>query len=138
VDSQHFTAVGDSLTLCRFVGERGFGRTLGEDYAEMIRCVTGWDVTAPDLDRIGERIVNLERAFNVREGAGRRQDTLPARVMDEPIPDGPRAGMRCSREELDGMLDAYYRLRGWSARGVPSRGKLEELGLGFAASDLGV
>ena len=134
VDSQHFTAVGDSLTLCRFVGERGFGRTLGEDYAEMLRCVAGWDVGAAELDRIGERIFNLERAFNVREGAGRREDTLPARVLDEPIPDGPRAGMRCSREELDGMLDAYYRLRGWSAQGVPSRGKLEELGLGFAAA----
>ncbi len=138
VDSQHFTAVGDSLTLCRFVGERGFGRTLDGDYAETLCCVTGWDVSAADLDRVGERIFNLERVFNVREGAGRREDTLPARVLEEPIPDGPRAGMRCSREELDGLLDDYYRLRGWSTRGVPSRGKLEELGLGFAAAVLGV
>jgi aldehyde:ferredoxin oxidoreductase len=127
--SQHFTAVGDSLVLCRFTSERGFGLFLGEPYAAMLRAVTGWDVTADDLERAGERIVNLERLFNVREGVRRRDDVLPWRVMHEPIPDGPSAGMYCPPEELSAMLDEYYGLRGWDADGVPTPARLASLGL---------
>jgi aldehyde:ferredoxin oxidoreductase len=130
VRSQHFTAVGDSLVLCRFTSERGFGLFVGEPYAAMVRAVTGWDVTAEELERIGERIVNLERLFNVREGVRRRHDTLPWKVMHEPIPDGPSAGMYCPPAELAGMLDEYYRIRGWDAEGVPGRERLAALGLG--------
>ena len=57
--SQHFTAVGDSLVMCRFTSERGFGLFVGEPYARMVRAVTGWDVTAEELERVGERIINL-------------------------------------------------------------------------------
>ncbi|HXU89035.1 MAG TPA: aldehyde ferredoxin oxidoreductase family protein [Methylomirabilota bacterium] len=127
--SQHFTAVGDSLVLCRFTSERGFGLFVGEPYAAMVRAVTGWDVTVDELERTGERIVNLERMFNVREGVRRRDDTLPWRVMHEPIPDGPSAGMYCPPDELGAMLDAYYGLRGWDADGVPTPGRLAALGL---------
>jgi aldehyde:ferredoxin oxidoreductase len=127
--SQHFTAVGDSLVLCRFTSERGFGLFLGEPYAAMVRAVTGWDVTAAELERTGERIVNLERMFNVREGVRRRDDTLPWRVMHEPIPEGPSAGMYCPPDELGTMLDTYYGLRGWDADGVPTRARLAALGL---------
>src|SRR5439155_3452318 len=66
--SQHFTAVGDSLLRCRFTSERGFGLFVGEPYAEMVRAGTGFDMTVEELERVGERIVNLERLFNVREG----------------------------------------------------------------------
>jgi len=127
VRSQHFTAVGDSLVLCRFTSERGFGLFLGEPYAAMVRAVTGWDITVEELERTGERIVNLERMFNVREGVRRRDDVLPWRVMHEPIPDGPSAGMYCPPEELETMLDAYYQLRGWNADGVPTRARLANL-----------
>jgi aldehyde:ferredoxin oxidoreductase len=127
--SQHFTAVGDSLVLCRFTSERGFGLFVGEPYAAMVRAVTGWDVTVEELERTGERIVNLERMFNVREGVRRRDDVLPWRVMHEPIPDGPSAGMYCPPEELATMLDAYYGLRGWDADGVPTSARLASLGL---------
>ena len=129
VRSQHFTAVGDSLVLCRFTSERGFGLFVGEPYAAMVRAITGWDVTPEELERIGERIVNLERLFNVREGVRRRDDTLPWKVMHEPIPDGPSAGMYCPPEELAGMLDEYYRIRGWDADGVPGSERLAALGL---------
>jgi aldehyde:ferredoxin oxidoreductase len=129
VRSQHFTAVGDSLTMCRFTAERGFGLFLGEPYAEIVRAVTGWDVTVEELERIGERVINLERLFNVREGVRRGADVLPWRVMHEPIPDGPSAGMYCPPDELAGMLDEYYRLRGWDAEGVPTPGKLADLGV---------
>ena len=127
--SQHFTAVGDSLVLCRFTSERGFGLFVGEPYARMVRAVTGWNVDVEELERIGERIVNIERLFNVREGVRRGQDVLPWKVMHEPIPEGPSAGMYCPPAELDAMLDAYYALRGWDADGVPSRSRLSSLGL---------
>jgi aldehyde:ferredoxin oxidoreductase len=127
--SQHFTAVGDSLVMCRFTSERGFGLFVDEPYARMVRAVTGWDVSVEELERIGERIVNLERLFNVREGVRRSQDVLPWKVMHEPIAEGPSAGMYCPPEELAAMLDAYYALRGWDADGVPSRSRLVSLGL---------
>ena len=129
VRSQHFTAVDDSLVLCRFTSERGFGLYVDEPYARMVRAVTGWDMTTEELERIGERIVNLERLFNVREGVRRSDDALPWRVMHEPIPDGPSAGMYCPPEELGGMLDRYYALRGWDADGAPTRERLGALGL---------
>ena len=127
--SQHFTAVGDSLVLCRFTSERGFGLFVGDPYVAMLSAVTGWDLTVEELERAGERIVNLERLFNVREGVRRRDDVLPWKVMHEPIPDGPSAGMYCPPEELSAMLDEYYRLRGWDADGVPSRERLAALGV---------
>lgn len=129
VRSQHFTAVGDSLVLCRFTSERGFGLFLGDPYAEMVAAVTGWDVTADELERIGERVINLERLFNVREGVRRSADVLPWRVMHEPIPAGPSAGMACPPAELAEMLDEYYRLRGWDDDGVPTPARLAALGV---------
>jgi len=127
--SQHFTALGDSLVMCRFTSERGFGLFVGEPYATMVRAVTGWDVTVDELERVGERIINLERLFNVREGVRRAQDVLPWKVMHEPIPEGPSAGMHCPPAELSTMLDDYYALRGWDADGVPTRSRLAALGL---------
>ncbi len=136
IRTQNFTALGDSLTQCRFVSERGFGMTIKETYAEMINAVTGWNLTTEEVERIGERICNVERAFNVREGISRGDDKLPYRVMEEPVPNGPHQGMRCSREELDQMLDEYYRLRGWMDQGIPTEEKLHELGLDFVVDDL--
>jgi aldehyde:ferredoxin oxidoreductase len=79
--------------------------------------------------RIGERIVNLERLFIAREGITREDDTLPARFLHEPLPEGsgPSTG---SVLELEPMLDEYYRARGWDLEtGLPTRDKLSELGL---------
>jgi aldehyde:ferredoxin oxidoreductase len=129
IRSQHFTAVGDALVLCRFTAERGFGLFLDEPYAAMVRAVTGWEMTVEELERVGERIVTLERLFNVREGVRRADDVLPWRAMHEPIPDGPSAGMYCPPEELEAMLDEYYRLRGWDDKGVPTPERIAALGL---------
>ena len=137
VRSQNFTAIGDSLVQCRFVSERGgYGLFINETYAHLLNCVTGWDLSVADIEQIGERICNLERAFGVREYVRRRDDRLPYKAMHQPIPDGPSAGMYCPPDELDSMLDEYYRLREWSADGVPSRSKLEDLGLAEAAAAL--
>ncbi len=129
VRSQHFTAVDDSLVVCRFTSERGFGLYVEEPYARMVRAVSGWDMSVEELERVGERVINLERLFNVREGVRRKDDVLPWRVMHEPIPDGPSAGMHCPPEELSMMLDRYYSLRGWDADGVPTRERLGALEL---------
>ena len=127
--SNYFTAVGDSLVICRFIAERGLGTPLNEDMAKIVNAVTGWSLSLQDLERIGERIYNQERLINVQRGASRKDDTLPYRVMKEPIPGGPAKGRHCPQEELDHMLDRYYALRGWSADGIPTDAKLQELGL---------
>jgi aldehyde:ferredoxin oxidoreductase len=127
--SQHYTAVGDSMVLCRFTGERGFGMLLNEAFSEMVNGVTGFGMTTQDLERVGERVINLERAFNVREGVRRKDDLLPYRVMHEPIPFGPSKGRYCPPAELDQMLDEYYALRQWSSDGVPTKERLASLGL---------
>jgi aldehyde:ferredoxin oxidoreductase len=135
--SQHFTAVDDSLVMCRFTSERGFGLFVNDVYAGLVSAVTGWRMDVAELERVGERIVNLERLFNVREGVRRRDDVLPWRVMHEPIPDGPSAGMHCPPDELARMLDAYYALRGWDADGVPTPERLVDLGLDAVPGVLG-
>lgn len=76
--------------------------------------------------QIGERIWNLERLFNLKAGFSRKDDTLPPRILKEPIKSGPSKG---EIEELDKMLDDYYKVRGWDNDGVPGEGKLKELEL---------
>jgi len=135
VMSQNFTAVGDSLIMCRFVQERALGSGNNEATAGLLGDVTGWDIDAVELERIGERIYNIERLINVSRGVRRKDDTIPWRTMHEPIPDGPAKGRRCPPETLDAMLDEYYRLRGWTRDGVPTAEKLEELGLSESTGD---
>jgi aldehyde:ferredoxin oxidoreductase len=102
---------------------------LNDNYVRMVNAVTGWDLDVAELERIGERICNLERLFNCREGISRKDDTLPWRVQHEPIPDGPSKGMYCPPEELSRMLDEYYDLRGWTRDGIPTRDRLTALDL---------
>jgi len=135
--SQHYTAVGDSLVLCRFTGERGFGMLLNDAFAQMVNGVTGFGMTPEDLERVGARIINLERAFNVREGVRRKDDLLPYRVMYEPIPFGPSKGRYCPPEELDRMLDEFYALRHWSRDGVPTPEHLRALTLQDVVETMG-
>jgi len=85
--------------------------------------------TLDELEQLGERIYNLERAFNCREGASRKDDSLPIRATQQPIPSGPSQGMYCPPEEFQAMLDEYYSLRGWDANGIPTAEKLQGLGL---------
>ena len=126
--SQHYTALGDSLTQCRFVSEGGWGKEVNENYRDAINHATGWDLSVEDVERIGERVYNLERLVNVARGvAGREADDLSYRVTHEPIPDGPAEGMYCPPEELDAMLTEYYEFRGWDERGRPTEETLDRL-----------
>jgi aldehyde:ferredoxin oxidoreductase len=124
-----FTAVGDSLVLCRFIAERGIGTPLNDEMVRLVNGVTGWTLSLQELEKIGERIYNLERLINVRRGVSRKDDVLPFRVMSEPIPEGPVKGRFCPPKDLDSMLDTYYDLRGWTREGIPKDEKLKELGL---------
>jgi len=121
---QDFTGVIDSSGLCLFVSlAEGFGVN---DMVDMLEVCTGAGYTAENVLLAGERIWNLERLFNLKAGITKADDTLPPRFLKEPMPEGPAKG-RVSK--LDEMLPEYYSLRGWSADGVPSPGKLAELGL---------
>jgi aldehyde:ferredoxin oxidoreductase len=134
--TQNFTALDDSLTQCRFASERGFGGVINENYVKMINAVTGWNGTLEELEKTGERIYNLERAFNCREGISRKDDALPYRTSRERIPEGPSKGMFTPPDEFQGMLEEYYRLRGWDSNGIPTGEKLMALGLPEAAREI--
>jgi hypothetical protein len=98
----------------------------------MMKAVTGWDVTIDEIQKVGERRLNMLRAFNAREGAGRDKDTLPKKVLSKPLVGGRSEGRTVPPEELDFALNAYYELAGWDkASGMPTAKKLTELGLGW-------
>jgi aldehyde:ferredoxin oxidoreductase len=119
----------DSLILCKF--SRGTYYDGLDDMAKYYTLATGIEVTAEDLRKAGERINNIARLFNVREGVGTRKfDTLPPKIMTVPIPDeGVAKGAVVNKAEFELGLDDYYEVRGWTKEGVPKAEKLKELGL---------
>jgi aldehyde:ferredoxin oxidoreductase len=136
VRTQNFTALDDSLTQCRFASERGYGGLINENYVKMINAVTGWALNLGEVEKLGERIYNLERAFNCREGVSRKDDHLPFRTSHQPIPSGPSQGMYSPPQEFNSLLDEYYQMRGWDKNGIPNPEKLKELGLDEVLKDL--
>lgn len=116
----------DAVGLCKFSRHIFFL----EEIPQFIEAVTGMNFTNEELLKIGERINNIKKLFNLREGLGRKDDTLPKRVLTDPIPEGKSKGAYIKKEELDKMLDDYYRARGWDKEGKPTKEKLKELGLG--------
>jgi len=95
----------------------------------MFNAATGRDVAPSFFNEVGERIWNQVRLFNLDEGLDARDDRLPRRFVDEPLPSGPHKGRRISDEDMDVLLTDYYRLRGWDAHGRPHAAKLAALGL---------
>jgi aldehyde:ferredoxin oxidoreductase len=122
-DSQNEVAFIDSSGLCLFPG--GCGWTM-EDYLQLVNasCETQWSVD--DVQIVGERIWNLEKMFNVRAGLGKKDDTLPKRILEEPADIGSAKGLVC---KLGDMLPEYYQLRGWDQEGNPTSETLQRLGL---------
>ncbi len=118
----------DSFIVCKF--SRGTYYKELPDMAKLYTIVTGYEMAPEELKRAGERIQNAARLFNIREGLSRKDDTLPYKVMHEPIPDeGPSKGAVVTQAELDLLLDDYYEARGWTKEGVPTESKLKELGM---------
>ncbi len=96
---------------------------------QLIRTATGWDIDDKELAVTGERISNLERMYNVREGLRREDDVLPPRLLQEPLPDGPSKGEILGRD-FDLLVDEFYQVCGWDINtGIPSRETLQRLGL---------
>jgi aldehyde:ferredoxin oxidoreductase len=128
-DMEDAFAIFDAVGGCKFMGMV----LTAEDWATLISTLTGWKFTASDFRKTGERIYNLERAFNIREGLTRADDTLPKRLLEEPLPEGPAKGHVVNLEPL---LDAYYKFRGWDKNGKPTPEKLKELGLDWLIKEI--
>lgn len=131
---QNNYAALNSLEICnRMTGPHGLDM---EDLAKLFSTATGMDMDGRELQKVGERVFNVEKAFNIREGLRRKDDTLPHRWFFEEVPDGPAAGERIDPHKFQEMLDELYEFRGWDREGFPTEKKLEELNLGDIAEQL--
>ena len=119
---QDLTAVIDSAGLCLFTS---FALN-AEDYTNLLAAVTGFDYTVDEVMTAGDRIWNLEKLWNLKIGLTKKDDYLPPRFLNEPLPDGAAKGQIVHIEQL---LSDYYNVRGWSKEGVPTEEKLKDLGL---------
>jgi aldehyde:ferredoxin oxidoreductase len=119
----------DVLTTCKFMCYAGI---TPDHWAEMLSGTTGWDINGEELIKVGERVLNLQRMFNVRESLGRKDDMLPERVLSMPESGDFKDEKQCIMKDYDALLDEYYEACGWDKKtGVPTREKLVELGLDF-------
>lgn len=134
--SQHMYSAMDSLNLCQFVFGPAWQLYGPDDMLKVVQSVTGWeDVTFDELQLVGERRLNMMRAFNAREGIDRRADVLPEKVF-KPLKGGVSDGWKLDRDEVEAALDKYFELCGWDIEtGIPTHQKLEQLDLGWI--DLG-
>ena len=118
----------ESLGVCNFVAGPVWALTLPK-LVEVVQAVTGWETSLWELMKVGERTVTMARVFNLREGFGRQDDTLPDRLF-EPLESGALQGKGLDRGEFEDLLTLYYEAMGWDPEeGVPTRGKLAELNL---------
>jgi aldehyde:ferredoxin oxidoreductase len=118
----------NSLGVCNFVAGPVWALPLNQ-LVEVVKAVTGWETSLWELMKAGERAITMARVFNLREGFGRKDDTLPDRLFD-PLGNGPLKGQGIDRKEFAEALTMYYEAMGWDPQeGVPTRGKLAELNL---------
>jgi len=134
---QNFKAVVDAVGLCYILTQWSSPRLMNpEDISRLYTAAVGVPFTAEKLMRVGERIHNIEMAFNTREGITRKDYWPPERFF-EPVNSGPGKGECLDKEKLRKAIDEYYDLRGWDLKtGLPTRSKLEDLGLEKITEDL--
>ncbi|MEM2841116.1 MAG: aldehyde ferredoxin oxidoreductase C-terminal domain-containing protein, partial [Candidatus Bathyarchaeia archaeon] len=137
IGTQRLTTIQDSMCVCRMT-EGIYGLIeITNEHMNIINVVTGMGLKLPEIVDIADRIWNLERAFNCREGHRREHDVQAIRFMTEPIPEGPSKGMYSPPEELEMLKDKYYELRGWDKKtGIPTKETLSRLGLTEAIREL--
>jgi len=135
--TQQFYSALDSLNLCQFVWGPAWHLYGPNQMVELVRAVTGWEVSLWELMKVGERRLNLLRAFNAREGVGAEADTVPPKLLI-PLQGGRSDGVAISVEEVEAAKALYYRMAGWDENGCPTQAKLEELALGWVADELGL
>jgi aldehyde:ferredoxin oxidoreductase len=134
--TEQFYSMLDSINVCQFVYGPAWHLYGPNQLVEMARAVTGWDVSLWELMKVGERRLNMMRAFNAREGLTREHDVLPPKVA-QPKKGGASDGMFMAPEELEQAKDLYYAMCGWDEQGIPTRAKLEELSIGWVADEIG-
>ena len=136
VISEHMERVADNLGVCKWL----FGLFIYQDTEMVTRVfnlVTGKDWDLNHLLKVSERVRNLERMFDVRQGLRRQDDSLPKKFFDQPLTHGPYKGEVMDQDKFEQMKDEYYDIRGWDKEtGIPTREKLEELGLGDVADEV--
>lgn len=135
-DKEDFACILDCMVICKFL--RNSFEDFNEDVARIYTMTTGIPMTGDEIAAVGERVWNLKKAFNIREGWKKEDDWLPPRVLEDPIPSGPGKGVFVKPEELRMMIDDYYAARGWTPDGLIPKSKLIELGLDDIAEDVGV
>ena len=117
----------DILNTCKFFMYCGI---YIDHLAELLSAVTGWNIDGQELLKVGERVINLQRLFNMREGFSRNDDLLPERMKQKPAFGFYKNEGRCAIKDFEGMLDEYYKARGWDTEtGIPTKEKLLELEL---------
>jgi aldehyde:ferredoxin oxidoreductase len=113
---QPIYAMMDSYSGCLF---SAFALTI-DDYAAALSALFEENITTQDLIDVGKRIWNLTRYFNCREGFSRKDDVLPDRLFEDPIPSGPTEGQVIDRARFEAMKDEYYEILGWDVKtGIP-------------------
>jgi aldehyde:ferredoxin oxidoreductase len=127
-----FYSAMDTYSLCQFVFGPSWELYGPMETAEILSAGTGWDVTVDEILKVGERRLNMLRAFNARLGFTRKDDALPKKFFKPLQGTGPTAGVSWTEAELERVKDVYYRLAGWDvATGNPTPEKLDELSLGW-------
>jgi aldehyde:ferredoxin oxidoreductase len=119
----------DCATMCAFLLDMAVPAVACQNTADLVNAAAGTNFTAKDIEKIGERLNNVAKLFNIGEGFTRKDDTFPKRIMTEPIKAGASKGQLISQAALDEMLDEYYMVRGWDKNGNPTPAKLKELGI---------
>ena len=132
-------AMEDLMTLYDMTGLCKFSRGLmvDEGQLELLNAVTGFDMSLSEFLKAGERVYNLSKVFNIRNGFGRKDDRLPDRLFDDEVIYGPTKGETLSRREFEEELDRYYDVRGWNEEGIPSKNTLRRLDLPEVAEEFG-
>ncbi|MGB9641032.1 MAG: aldehyde ferredoxin oxidoreductase family protein [Anaerolineales bacterium] len=126
---QAFYSMMDTLDLCQFVYGPAWSLFGPQETVEMVRAITGWDVTLDELINLGLRRINLMRSFNAREGFDRKDDTLPQKFFKPLLGSGPTAGIAIDKQEFENALDQYYQMMGWTPNGLPTIATLQNLGI---------
>lgn len=126
-DTEDRAALIDSMILCKFL--RGVFTDFFAESADLLRIVTGWDISADELRTTARRIVTAKKLYNVREGWTNSEDTLPRRFLNEGLSTGAATEATLTRERLQTMIDAYYAARGWNPDGQISESLIGELQL---------
>jgi aldehyde:ferredoxin oxidoreductase len=135
-ESEVFYSMMDSAELCQFVYGPTWTLYGPNETVEMMKAVTGWDLTLEELMTVGRRRLDLFRTFNAREGLGRKDDRLPKKFFKPLVGTGPTAGFALTHAEVDSAIDHYYKLSGYTADGVPTRETLKQHDIEWAAEYL--